>query len=163
MKVEQLLLQPHGQKIGGFTLTVKTCKKAWQVGEIWWHQVLFMDETGEIPADVKINGYRPLHRAWDVKIVVAEVRDAEYLGKPRKILVVDQYIVPSQPVEDYLEEADAAYQGEIKTIRSKIKCLLTASKIRQSKKETAHEVLNDTLDFVENDRLDKIVDKIMEG
>jgi len=157
MKIEQLLMQSHGQKIGGMTLTVKTCKKTWQVGEVWWQQVLFMDETGEIPADVKIGKYTPLHRAWEVRIIVAEVRDAEYLGKPRKILVVDQYNVPSQPMEEYFEEADKIYQGELKVIRSKIKCLLTASKVRTGVG------LMQVKEFVDSKALTEIVDRIMEG
>ena len=121
MKTEQLLIQPHGTKIGGMTLTVKTCKKSWQVGEVWWHQVVFMDETGEIPADVKIGKYIPIHGASDIKVIVSEVRDAEYLGKPRKILVVDQYEVQAQTVDDYYAEPDQAYRANMREIRSKIR------------------------------------------
>ena len=157
MKISQLLLQPHGQKIGGgFELTIKTCKKSWQVGKTWWHQVLLMDETGEMPADVKIGTYLPLKSGAVVKIIVAEVRDAEYLGKPRKILVVDQYLVPSQPVEDYFAEADAAYQGEIKTIRSKIKCLLAC---HNGPKHDPPALLL----YLKDECLKHCVDEIMEG
>ena len=121
MKIEQLLLQPHGQGIGGMILTVKTCKKSWEVDKVWYHQVLFMDETGEMPADVKIGTYSPLKRQDRVGIIVAEVRDAEYLGKPRKILVVDQYKVQYQTSEEYYAEADKAYAVEMAEVRGKIR------------------------------------------
>lgn len=121
MDITQLQLQPHGTKIGGMTLTVKTCKKTWQVGEVWWHQVVFMDKTGEMPADVKIGTYIPIHRASDIRIIVSEVRDAEYLGKSRKILVVDQYEVKTQMIDDYYAEPDQAYQANMREIRGKIR------------------------------------------
>ena len=121
MKIEQLLIQPHGTKINAGTLTVKTSKKTWQVGKIWWNQVVFMDETGEMPADVKIGDYKPLKRGGKVKVIVAEVRDAEYLGKPKKILVVDQYKVETQMIDDYYAEADKNYALEMKEVRGKIR------------------------------------------
>jgi len=130
MKIEQLQLQEHGQKIGGMTLTVKTCKKSWEIQGIWWHQVLFMDETGEIPADIKIGTYIPLKRQDKVKVIVAEVRDAEYLGKPRKILVVDQYKVETQTADDYYAEADKAYAVEMNEVRGKIRHGLSCSFIK---------------------------------
>lgn len=132
MKIEQLLLQEHGQKIGGMTLTTKTCKKSWQTGEVWWHQVVFMDETGEIPADVKIVNYLPLKSGQKVKIIVAEVRDAEYLGKPRTILVVDQFKVETQMIDDYYAEADKNYAIEMAEVRGKIRHGIVCSMISRS-------------------------------
>ncbi len=130
MKLEQLLIQEHGQKIGGMILTVKTCKKSWEVEGTWWHQVLFMDETGEMPADVKIGTYLPLKRQDKVGVIVAEVRDAEYLGKPRKILVVDQYKVQYQAADEYYAEADKAYAVEMREVRGKIRHGLSCAFIR---------------------------------
>ncbi|MCJ7482621.1 MAG: hypothetical protein MUO31_06620 [Thermodesulfovibrionales bacterium] len=123
MKIEQLLIQPHGTKIGGFNLCVKTFKKTWQVGETHWQQVICMDETGEIPVDVKLgNKYNPLRgRTTELDVIVAEVRDAEYLNKPRKILVVDQFTIPTQMIADYYAEPDQAYQANMKEIRGKIR------------------------------------------
>lgn len=158
MKISQLLIQPHGTKIGGLAFTIKTCKKTWQVEGVWWHQVVFMDESGEIPADVKIGKYKPLHRGMRYINIIGEVRDAEYLGKPRKILVVEQYKEKTITMEDYYEEVDKAYEGEIKVVRSKIKCLLTAG---YASREAA--TLGYLLEFVEDERLDRIVDAIIGG
>lgn len=121
MKIEQLQLQPHGTKIGGMTLTIKTCKKSWQVGKVWWHQVVFMDETGEIPADVKIGTYIPLKRGSEIRVIVAEVREVEYLGKPRKILVVDQYHIPTGSIEEWNEEVEEWKHFREDEVRGKIR------------------------------------------
>ncbi len=150
MLIEQLQLQPHGQKIGGMILTVKTCKKSWEAEGTWWHQVLFMDETGEIPADVKIGTYSPLKRQDRVGIIVAEVRDAEYLGKSRKILVVDQYDVKHQTADEYYAEADQAYALEMKEVRGKVFHGLVCSYI-QSGKEPDKETVRKWANFIIND------------
>ena len=135
MKIEQLLLQSHGQKIGGMTLTVKTSKKTWEIGKIWWQQVVFMDGTGEIPADVKIGGYNPIIRGSEVRVIVSEVRDAEYLGKPRKILVVDQYSIPTITVDEWnaeVEEWRQLREDEIKgKIRQGLSCAFIAGFARR--------------------------------
>ena len=133
MKIEQILMQPVGQKFNAGTLTIKTTKKTWEVNKVWWNQVVFMDETGEIPADVKIGTFKPLHRAWNVKIIIAEVREAEYLGKPRKILMVDQYKVETQMVDDYYAEADKAYDINMAEVRGKIRHGLCCAYIASGK------------------------------
>ena len=156
MKIEQLLMQEHGQKIGGMTLSIKTRKKTWQVGEIWWQQLICMDGTGEIPVDVKLGKYNPLNNKVEIKIIVAEVREAEYLGKFRKILVVDQFSVPTQTVDEMYAEADEAYQGEIKIVRSKIKCLLAC---HNGPKEN----LTKLKVYLMDKTLNECVDLIMEG
>ncbi len=117
VKIEQILIQPIGQRFNAGTLTVKTCKKTWQVKEVWYHQVLFMDDTGEIPADVKISKYLPLKRGQQVNVIVGMVREAEYLGKPRKILLVGQYALPTITVDEYNSQEEdwaAMRQDEIK-------------------------------------------------
>lgn len=133
MKIEQLLLQPHGQKIGGgFTLSIKTRKKEWTVGKVWWQQLICMDETGEMPVDVKLGRERVTLRT-EIKVIVAEVRDAEYLNKPRKILVVDQFSVPTIMVDDYYAEADKAYDINMAEVRGKIRHGLVCSFIQAGK------------------------------
>ena len=106
MKIEQILIQPIGTRFNPGTLTIKTCKKTWEVDGVWYHQVVLMDDTGEIPADVKIGKYIPLHRGSKIKVIVAEVRDAEYLGKPRKILFVDQFTIPTTSMAEYEQGQD---------------------------------------------------------
>lgn len=93
--VEQLKEMSDNQPIGGgFPMSIKTFKKKWQVKDIWYQQVILFDDTGEIPADVKLGPkYNPLNCAV-IEVIVAKVRDAEYLNKPCKILYVDQWRYP---------------------------------------------------------------------
>ena len=127
--IKQLLEMPIGQKWGGDTFCIKTYKKNWDVDGIWWSQVILMDGTGEMPADVKIGTkYNPLRGQTGsrIKIIVAEVQEAEYLGKDRKKLVVDQFSIPSMTVAEYdqaTEDWEHLHEEEIKgKIRHGISC-----------------------------------------
>jgi len=132
--IKQLLAMPINQKTGGYDLSIKTFKKTWQVDEIWWSQCIFMDETGEIPADVKVGtSYNPLRgRVGErIHIIVAEIQEAEYLGKNRKKLVVDQFSIPSITVNEYdqaTEDWEHAHEDEI--IKGKIRHGLVCALIR---------------------------------
>ena len=128
MRIKQLLMQPIGQKIGAFPLSIKTYKKNWQVGKIWWCQVICMDETGEMPVDVKIGAqYNPIRgRGSVIHVIVAEVQEAEYLGKDRKKLVVDQFTIPETIGEP--PQTDNYYGENPQVIRGKVKCWLVAAK-----------------------------------
>ena len=130
MKIEQISLQPTGTRLNPGKFTIKTAKKTWQVDEVWWHQVILIDSAGnEMPADVKIGKYNPLHSGWEINIIVAEVKDAEYLGKDRKKLVVDQYSIPTTPIEEY-ESKQIELDRETKmVIESKIRCWLVSASI----------------------------------
>ena len=156
MKVEQILIQPIGQRFNAGTLTVKTCKKTWQVKETWYHQVVFMDDTGEIPADVKIGKYLPLKRGQQVSIIIGIVRDAEYLGKPRKVLYVEQYSLPTMMVDEYENRQDDILEDYTQIVRSKIKCLLTAGYASREASTPDNIEL-----YANSDQLDRTVDGIM--
>lgn len=140
MKIEQILIQPIGQRFNAGALTIKTCKKTWQVKDVWYHQVILMDETGEIPADVKIGKYNPLHRGSGINVIVAQVRDAEYLGKPRKILFVDQYSFPITTADEWESKQDELDKEAKLVIESKIRCWLVSASI-QGKELTKAEIL----------------------
>lgn len=128
MQVKQLLAAEIGKRTGGgFPLSIKTFKKMFQVGEDWYQQVILMDETGEIPADVKIGKkYNPLRgHGTVIKIIVCEVQEAEYLGADRRKLLVDQYTTPAPQIG---EPDEPFYEGESdRVVRSKVKCLLVAA------------------------------------
>lgn len=122
--IKQILDMPIGQRLGGFVLTIKTAKKTWQINDVWYHQVLVMDETGEMWADFKIGTYKPLHRGSAYRVIVAEVQHEEKHGKK---LFVDQFA----PIVDIGEPSEPFYQGESeRVVRSKIKCLLVAAYIQ---------------------------------
>ena len=129
MKISQIMIQPIGQRFNAGTLTIKTCKKTWEVNGIWYHQVIFMDNTGEMPADVKIGKYLPLKRAIEIKVIVAEVREAEYLSKSCKILYVDQYSIVTTTVDDYNAREDDWEAMREEQIKSKIRCWLVSAYI----------------------------------
>ena len=131
MKIEQILIQPIGQRFNAGTLTIKTFKKTWQVGDIWWSQVICMDETGEMPVDVNVGkAYNPLRgRGIVINVIVANVQNAEYLGKDRLKLVVEQYSLPTTTVDEFLEKEDEWKVEREEQIKSKIRCWLVAAYI----------------------------------
>ena len=131
---------PIGQGTGGYTLTIKTRKKKWQVGEIWWQQIILMDETGEIPADVKLGVYKPLDGKIEIHIIVAEVQEAEYLGKDRKKLLVDQFSIPTQTVDEFQSKQDEIDREVKLVVESKVRCWLVSASI-QGKDLTKDKIL----------------------
>ncbi len=107
------LLDNPPQRIGGFTKTIKTAKKKWQIKEVWFHQVCLMDETGEILADVKIGKNTPLWHNQEINIIVGETRDTD----KGRILYVDQYSTASvtePPEMDYSVGEPNEIMGKIR-------------------------------------------------
>ena len=90
-------------------------------------QVLLMDKSGEILADVNVGKkYNPLHHTV-IKIIVAEVQEGELANKPIKKLYVDQwsYITVVGEPEGFCNPS--AVELEVK---SKIRCWLVAATIQ---------------------------------
>ena len=138
--IKNLQDMPAGQGTGGYTFSIKTAKKKWSVKDVWWQQVIVMDETGEMPADVKIGKNIPLVSGGQISIIVAYVHNAEYLGKDRKKLVVDQFTIPTQTVDEYQSKQDEI-DTEVKLIvESKVRCWLVSASI-QGKDLSKSEIL----------------------
>ena len=133
--IKQLLAMPTGEKVGGFELSIKTFKKNFQVGDIWFQQVILMDTTGEMPADVNVGKQRNSlrGRAASLKIVVCEVQEAEYLGKDRKKLLVHEHTIPTITVGEWEEEQEAIETKWNKEIEGKIRHGLVCSFIKAGK------------------------------
>ena len=154
MKISQIMIQPIGQRFNAGTLTIKTCKKTWEVNGIWYHQVIFMDNTGEMPADVKIGKYLPLKRAIEIKVIVAEVREAEYLSKSCKILYVDQYSIVTTTVDEFLEKEDEWFTMQQDQIKGKIRHGIVCSFIKAKEialepiAEESKKLISDIVDFI---------------
>lgn len=146
-----------GEKIGGgFEFTIKTCKKTWQVGKKWIHQVVLMDTTGEMLADVNLGEkYNPLTRGEAIKIIVSEIQDSEKGNK----LYIDQWVCPSTGSEPPLSPYEQMLAGiqSPKEIRGKILCWLVASKIQTGVD------LDEVKAFLEDTKLKDVVDLIMKG
>lgn len=132
--IKQLLAMPIGQKTGGYDLSIKTAKKKLPVKDIWWQSVVLLDSAGsEMPADVKIGKNIPLISGSEIKIIVAEVQNAEHLSKGRKKLVVDQFSIPTQTADEFQSKQDEL-DREIKLIvESKIRCWLVSASIQGQK------------------------------
>ncbi len=162
MNIKQLLEMPNGYRVGGFDLAIKTAKKKMQLpgekhqkeGTGWIHKVVLMDMTGEIWADVNIGKNIPLIAGRSIHITICEVQDSEHLNKPCKKLLVSQFTQPTQIGEP---EMDFKYGDSVKTIRSKILCLHSVAKTRRGAS------ISEILEYLNNPKLVKIVDKIMEG
>ncbi len=120
MTIAQLLSMPVDTKVGGFDVIVKTAKKKWQVGDKWIHQVLLMDETGEMLADVNIGINKPMIRGQKFRVIVSEIQAAEKGIK----LYVDQF-----QIETITEPPDIMAFAEnecTKVVTGKIKTWLVA-------------------------------------
>lgn len=161
MKIEQILIQPIGQRFNAGTLTVKTCKKTWQVGETWYHQVIFMDDTGEIPADVKLGKYNPLKRGQQVSVIVCVVREAEYLNKPRKVLFVNQYALPTMTIDEYNNQEEDWHLMRQDEIKGKIRHGLVCAIIPKMELGPHMAVLE--LSDKHKQQINDLVDFIMKG
>ena len=136
--IKQLLAMPIGQGTGGYDLSIKTFKKTWEVDGIWWSQCILMDGTGEIPADVKVGtSYNPLRGRVSerIHIIVAEIQEAEYLGKNRPKLVVDQFSIPSITVAEYDQTTEDWHRLHEEEIKGKIRHGIICAMISRNPKD----------------------------
>jgi len=158
MKIKQILMQPLGQRFNAGILSIKTYKKIWQVGDEWWSQIICMDETGEIPVDVNTGKkYNPIRgRGISINVIVAQVQNAEYLGKDRKKLVVEQYSMPSITISEWEQKQDKMLEDDKLVIRGKIRHGLVCAVIRRNPagpivlklKATQKQEINELVEFV---------------
>jgi len=130
MTIIQLLAMPIGEKVGGgFPMAIKTFKKSWQVNKRWIQQIILMDETGEMPADVNLGLHCNTLRGKigkEIRVVVAEIQNAEYLGNDRKKLYIDQYDYDSW-VGEPPSEAEEWQEMRTNEIKGKIRHGLSCS------------------------------------
>ena len=154
MTIKQLLNNPI-QRVGGFDVTVKTCKKLWKVKETWFHQTVLMDETGEMLADFKVVKYQPLIRGETIRVVVSETRDTD----KGRILYVDQFVRATATEPDYIPNFK---DREQQIARSKTKCRLVASGIQAGQIKIGGLGINGLDGEVCKAVVDKLVNYIME-
>ena len=153
-KIAHLLQMPVGQGTGGYTLYVKTFKKRYEVAGRWRQQCICADDTGELLVEVNLHSNIRLSREF--KVVVGKMMEMDWMNKTRKALLVFEYTEPTQTADEWMEQADIAFQGEIKTIRSKIKCLLACH--NGPKNDPTALLL-----YLKHEHLLQCVDEIMEG
>lgn len=164
MNIAQLKEMPIGYKTGGgFTMAVKTIKKSWQVGKNWMQQLILMDETGEMLADIKLGPNCQNIRGRigkEIKVVVCEIQESEFNNKPCKKLYIDQYDIPTWYGEPPLPEDEANWKKENdEIIRSKVRCWLVSACLQggqikpdmisgQSIPKGAKKIINELVDFI---------------
>jgi len=155
MTIEQILQMPIGEKLGGFDVFIKTYKKNWQSGKDWYQQVIIMDATGEMPADIKVGSkYNPIRgRAQKLRVIVGIIQEAEYLGKDRKKLYIDQWKIHTITTTEYEAEMGSVENDWDKVNRGKVRCWLVAAYIQSGK----------TIGKMDKDTINFLVDFVMDG
>jgi len=102
-KVKDILAMPIGQGTGGYELTIKTAKKAWEVGGIWYHYVMLTDGESEILGCVQLVGNVRLLRNTPIHITVGERAEYDVNNKMTPALFIGQWAdaspVMSEPGE----------------------------------------------------------------
>ena len=145
MTVKQILDMPIGQKFGGTDVAIKTCKKTWQVGDVWMQQVVISDETGDALVDVKIGEYIPLQRGSVLHITVGIIQPGvvEKGDNSIKKIYIDQFMLPISGSEPDIEF------GEVdKIVRSKIKCWLVSARLQRTDDPIDKKYINSLVDYV---------------
>ena len=128
-KIAHLLQMPVGQGTGGYMLYVKTFKKRWQASNnAWYQQCICADDTGEILTEVRIGSNHKLSK--EIRVVVGEIRETDWLNKPRKCLFVLEYTEPTQTPDEWMEQADKVFAGEMNEIKGKCRYGISCAFIR---------------------------------
>ena len=150
--IQQLKNMPVGERVGGFELSIKTYKKTWEANKKWYSQVILMDETGEMPADIYVGkAYNPIRgRGHKIRLIICEVQEAEYLGKDRKKLYISEYSIPTTTIAEYEAEQDALDLKWGKEIQGKIRHGLVCSYIKKGK-------------LIDKSEIEKLIEYIMTG
>ncbi len=132
MTIQQLLAMPIGERIGGFSFTVKKTKGYIQLPDnSYVFTVVLVDETGEMLADFVSKDYLPLIKGREIHIIVSEIQAVDSTGRAKidqvgKKLFVEQYFtVVSGLAEPDEWKPDLSGEGEI--VRSKVRCLLVCA------------------------------------
>ena len=146
MNIKQVLDMPVGQKFGGFDVTIKTCKKRWQVKEKWVQQIVITDTSGDAIADVNVIRNSPLQRGSALHITVGIVQ----AGETGKKLYIDQFVFPDIVSEPTQIGYDFDVDAFDRQIDGKIRHGLVCSYIRSG-------------NFVDKDEIRKLVKFIKTG
>jgi len=154
MKIADIQKYPVGYRFGGCSFTVKTTKKTWQLADkTWIHQVVLMDETGEMYADVKIGKYNPLVRGQEIRLVVCEIQKDEKQGTKIYVCQFEKATAIGEPPR----AMDFPGGEPLNVVRGKIKCWLAAAKVQ------AGATIEQQYEYVRDPMLAKIIDEIMNG
>ncbi|KKN75903.1 hypothetical protein LCGC14_0376110 [marine sediment metagenome] len=154
MTIADILKYPVGYKFGGCELEIKHARKLRNPKDkgVWYQEVTLVDETGEMPADVKIGKRNPLRRTAEIHLIVAEIQRCE-TGKK---IYIDQFSFPTQSEPDEWNPLLAPTD-----VRSRVKCWLVAANVEPGKNTDL--VMTNLLAFAEHPMLEKVIDSILKG
>ena len=98
--VKDILAMPIGQGTGGYDLTVKVSKKAWEVEGTWYQRLMLTDGTDEILAEVKLTSNLPIQRNIPIHIIVGKRVERDVNNKEVPCLYIDQWSDPRTPISE---------------------------------------------------------------
>ena len=121
-KIKDILALPVGQGTGGYELTIKTAKKAWEVKGVWYQRVILTDGPDDILAEIKLHGNNRMIRNTPIRIIVGERTERDVSNKMTPVLRVDQWAdarpAMSEPM-DMMTDAEEWYAARQEEIRGK--------------------------------------------
>jgi hypothetical protein len=102
MTIEQLLQMDIGQTTGGFELAIKKHpSKLVKIADRKWLQpVVFIDETGEIYAEIYMTAVNTLQKQMKIYIALCEI---QHHSEKDKKLYINQWWIPSLDLQAFLE------------------------------------------------------------
>lgn len=154
MTIADILKYPIGRRFGGCDLEVKHARKLRNPKDkgIWYQEVVLVDETGEITADIKVGKRTALHRMNEIHLIVAEIQQCE----GGKKIYIDQFSQPTQSEPDEWKPLPTPTD-----VRSRVKCWLVAANVEPGKNSDL--IMKNLLAFAEHPMLEKIIDSILKG
>lgn len=161
--IKELKEKPIGFQMAGLRFIVKHIKshKKQEDGS-HLQQVVLMDKTGDMLADVCMEKWIPLKNSDKIEYAICEIR-ANYTRQGDKLLYISQFKLVTMVGDPGEMSADfVSWKAEKeKEIRGKIKTLAMMHRIDPTK--SLDDCLDDLVAFTTDARFDKIVDNVMKG
>ncbi len=154
--IKDILAMPLEQGTGGYELTVKVAKKAWDVAGVWYQRLMLCDGEDEILAEVTLHGVNNrIMRNTPIRIIVARrtTRDVNNVNVP--CLKIQEWAdaspVMSEPMSmaTDAEEWYAARQEEIRgKCRYGVVCAMIERRDSLARVMEQKFDVNDVVDFI---------------
>ena len=160
--IEQLSKRPLGKehRTGGFRLTLKRARNTKEFGTKYLQEVLFMDDTGEIPGEILLPKYNPIQSGYTINIVICWLQEGEKGPK----LYVEQWTQDSWSADGYEASRTMNYDSfspeEEFIIRGKVRHGVVCAMIKTGQITKGEAPINDAK---VKDCVNRWVDFIMTG
>ena len=121
-KIKDILALPVGQGTGGYELTIKTAKKAWEVKGVSYQRVMLTDGPDEMLAELTLRGNNRMQPRTIIHITVGHRGELDVNNKPTPALLIAEWAdaspVMSEPM-DMMTDAEEWYAARQEEIRGK--------------------------------------------